>query len=119
VPLAPEEVGRRIREARLAHGWTHEELARRVGVNWRTVQRWQKGQLPRLGTLVRLAETLGLPRSYFVEEEDLGAVLDELRAGLQALAERVEDLSGALASLERARPETARARAPQRRGSAR
>jgi transcriptional regulator with XRE-family HTH domain len=93
MPLDAAEVGRRIRDARLALGWTHEELARRMGVNWRSVQRWQKGQLPRLDTLIRLAETLGLPQSYLVESTDTRATLNDLKTHLDALSERVEALA--------------------------
>jgi transcriptional regulator with XRE-family HTH domain len=81
--LSAEDVGARIREARLAKGWTHQDLADAISealdrrVNLRTVQRWQKGRdpkggaswLPRLGTLMELADLLDVPRSYFVEEE--------------------------------------------------
>src|SRR2546423_12239445 len=83
--LTPDAVGERIREARLAHGWTHEELARRMNVNWRTVQRWQKGKPPRLQTLVRLADVLGVPQGYFVEVDDSVATLNELRERLGRL----------------------------------
>ena len=91
VALTPEEVGERIREARLAKGWTHERLAAEVGVGLRTVQRWQKGRnpkdgkswLPRLGTLMKLADVLEVPSSFFVESElDAASVAD--------LAERLE-----------------------------
>jgi hypothetical protein len=65
-------------------------------VNWRTVQRWQKGvdnkgksTLPRLGTLMDLADLFELPRSHFVESE-----LPEGAAAFAELAER-------LASVER------------------
>ena len=75
--LAPEEVGARIREVRLAKGWTHERFAAEMGVGLRTVQRWQKGRnpkdgkswLPRLGTLMKLADVLEVPSSFFVESE--------------------------------------------------
>ena len=103
MPLDAAEVGRRIREARLAHGWTHEELARRMSVNWRSVQRWQSGQLPRLETLVRLAETLGLPHGYLVESTDATATLSELRTHVEALSERVEALALAVDELAAAR----------------
>jgi transcriptional regulator with XRE-family HTH domain len=96
--LAPEEVGLRIRKARLEKGWTHEELASRMSVNWRTVQRWQKGDLPRLGTLMRLAEEFELPSSYFVETVDQNAMLEqlaaevaELRRGMERLLARLPD----------------------------
>jgi transcriptional regulator with XRE-family HTH domain len=94
--LAPEEIGRRIRDARLAHGWTHEELARRAGVNWRTVQRWQKGKLPRLATLMQLADVLGLPHAYLIDPQNSGATLEDLERRVDELARRVESLSKAL-----------------------
>jgi transcriptional regulator with XRE-family HTH domain len=103
MPLDAAEVGQRIREARLALGWTHEELARRMGVNWRSVQRWQSGQLPRLETLIRLAETLGLPRSYLVESADPRETLNDLRRHVDALSERVEALARAVDELTAAR----------------
>ena len=101
--LTPEAVGERIRAARLARGWTHEELARRMNVNWRTVQRWQKGKLPRLQTLLRLADVLGVPQGYFVEVDDSVATLNELRERLDELAARVDALSRAIDALPAAR----------------
>ena len=103
MPLTPESIGLRIREARLAHGWTHEELARRMNVNWRTVQRWQTGKPPRLQTLIRLADVLGVPQGYFVEVEDSVATLNELRERLDELAARVDALARALDRLPAAR----------------
>lgn len=105
--LTPEEVGIRIREARLARGWTHEELAQRMHANWRTVQRWQKGKLPRLQTLLQLADVLGVPQSYFVEREHSLATVDDLRARVDDLARRVDTLAEALASAELAQLEAA------------
>jgi transcriptional regulator with XRE-family HTH domain len=96
MPLSPDDVAQRIREARVAHGWTHDELARRMGVSWRTVQRWQKGKLPRLGTLLRLADVLGVPRSYLIEDEDPAASLKDLHRRLEELTRRVQELSEAL-----------------------
>ena len=107
--MTPESVGERIREARLAHGWTHEELARRMNVNWRTVQRWQKGKPPRLQTLLRLADVLGVPQGYFVEVDDSVATLNELRERLDELVARVDVLSRALDALPAARTDRPRA----------
>jgi len=95
--LTPEQVGERIRAARRAKSWTHEELARQIGVNWRTVQRWQKGQLPRMNTLLRLAEVLDVPHGYFVEPEDSLATVSDLRERVDELAGRVDDLADDLA----------------------
>jgi transcriptional regulator with XRE-family HTH domain len=111
--LTPEAVGERIRAARLARGWTHEELARHMNVNWRTVQRWQKGAPPRLQTLLRLADVLGVPQGYFVEVEDSLTTLDELRERMDDLAARVESLARALDALQSAPPDRRRA-APRR-----
>lgn len=92
------EIGARIREARMMRGWTHEELARRMGVNWRSVQRWQKGRLPRVETLRRLAEVLEVPPSYFLGERG-PATLSELRERLAELSVRVERLAAVVSSL--------------------
>jgi transcriptional regulator with XRE-family HTH domain len=106
--LTSEEVGERIREARLGHGWTHEELARRMHVNWRTVQRWQKGNPPRLQTLNRLADVLGVPDDYLVESTNSLATLNELREQLNELAVRVDTLTRTIAALPQAHPEKPR-----------
>ena len=99
--LTPEEVGQRIRLARLERRWTHEELAHRMGANSRTVQRWQKGQLPRLPTLLRLADILGVPPTQFVGVDDGPVTLNELDIRIGELAARVEALAQSLRSLER------------------
>lgn len=103
ISLTSEEVGRRIREARLAKGWTHEELARRMDVNWRTVQRWQKGSLPRVATLIRLADVLGVPQAYLVESDDEHGMIENLRKKVDELAEQVDGLTRLLAELEHER----------------
>jgi transcriptional regulator with XRE-family HTH domain len=109
--LTAEEVGHRVREARLAHGWTHEELARRMGVNWRTVQRWQSGQLPKMQTLLRLAEVLTVPAGYLIEPDATSDELAELRAQIEELTERLDALARALDRQEPAQP-AARRRSP-------
>jgi transcriptional regulator with XRE-family HTH domain len=91
--VTPSAVGERIRQARLAHGWTHEELARRMDVNWRTVHRWQSGRLPKFETLARLAEVLEVPQSYLIESDDLAGTLAELGSRLDDLARRVDELT--------------------------
>lgn len=97
--LTPDDIAERIREARLARGWTHEELARRMGVNWRTVQRWQTGRPPRVETLVRLASVLEIPESYLLQSADQRVTLSELRDRLDELAGRLDRLTEAVAAL--------------------
>jgi transcriptional regulator with XRE-family HTH domain len=80
-----------------------------MNVNWRTVQRWQKGAPPRLQTLLRLADVLGVPHGYFVDVDDSLTTLDELRARMDDLAARVESLAGALDALQPAQLDRRRA----------
>lgn len=131
--LGPEEVGKRIRAARLEKKWTHEQLLEQVRehieprTNLRTVQRWQTGRdpksgkswLPRLGTLMDLADLLEKPRSYFVEDGDsvvtpteaekLHGAIGEMRAALlEELRSLRQEVVGRASS--RGRSETPRSR---------
>jgi transcriptional regulator with XRE-family HTH domain len=98
--MTAAEVGDRIREARLAKGWTQAALGSRMGVNGRTVQRWQSGRLPRPSTLTRLAGVLGVPQAYLVETEDVAETLVDLQGSVAELTVRVESLTRALAWLD-------------------
>ena len=54
-----ERFGRNVREARLARGWTQEELAHRTGLATVQVSRIERGRREvRLGTLLRLVKAL-------------------------------------------------------------
>lgn len=100
--LTPEEVGKRIETARKQAGYKgHQDFADAVSehlgrrVNLRTVQRWQKGVnpkdgtswLPRLATLMELADLLGVSRSYFVEDELPPTAEDQMAAIREDVAE--------------------------------
>ena len=51
----------RIRSERRARGWTQQSLADQVGVNVRTVQKWESGTArPRNHRLLRLARLFGV-----------------------------------------------------------
>jgi transcriptional regulator with XRE-family HTH domain len=93
------DVASRIREARIAKGWTHDELAAAMGVNWRTVQRWQKGQLPRLGTLMKLADVLDVPRSFFLDDTRPDDLLREIVQQLEQLTRDIQTLRNELAAV--------------------
>ena len=84
--LSPKEVGARIRERRLALGWTHQQLADKMEVELRTAQRWQEGELPRLATLMELADSMEVERSYFVEENG------DWFSRVESRLERIEEL---------------------------
>lgn len=120
--LAPEQVGARLRQARLAKGWTHEEFAAQAGVNLRTVQRWQQGvdpktgqsTLPRLGKLMELADLFELPRSYFVEADDPAATMGEILERLGGLESELRELRRELAPEQDDGPAQVRELPPRR-----
>ncbi len=58
-----------VRDARLARGWSQEELAARSGVSVRTIQRIENGGRPGLGTARLLAEALDVTIAEVVGEE--------------------------------------------------
>lgn len=63
-------VARRLREARVEAGLTLKELAEALGVDTRTVARWQaekNAQRPKYERLVQIARILNKPVSYFLE----------------------------------------------------
>lgn len=99
------EIPERLKALRQAKGWTQEELAGRLGVALRTLQRWEAGthQPGAMGLkfLQDLEEKAGRRVS---EEEFIARVFRELRLALgggkdqwddrrlKALAERIYDL---------------------------
>jgi transcriptional regulator with XRE-family HTH domain len=61
--------GRAIVRARDAKGWTREKLAAELGVSYKTVERYEKGErLPSRETVARIVALLGMG------EEILGVV---------------------------------------------
>ena len=71
-PKSPEpkdiEIGRLIRAQRLLCGFSQTELADAIGVTFQQVQKYEKG-VNRVGAgrLARIADTLGVPISFFFE----------------------------------------------------
>ena len=73
------EIGKTIRRARRAMGWTQRELAQRAGMGQSHVLRVEQGSDVRLSTLQRLAEALGaefvmLPRQTSNMAQHMGDI---------------------------------------------
>ena len=73
----PSALGRRLRAARLAKGWTQAQLGERLlGLDEPNtaaprISRYERGMhTPDLGTIERLAQLLDLPAAYFVASSD-------------------------------------------------
>lgn len=105
----------RIIEAREAMGLTSAQLARRLGVQTRTLARWERGRTePRSNRLVLLAGVLNVspawllsgqgeapaPQGMDVELRRLRQEIDELRANLEQNVEILRAMSDRLAELE-------------------
>lgn len=72
VPPAMREIGRRIREVRLARHMTQTELARLLDVAKQTVSNWESGAAPpMLISLIRLAAVLNVNIAYVIGVTDL------------------------------------------------
>lgn len=115
VPLTPQEVGARIvraREEKTPKPWSQFDLALALSVSPSTIYRWEKGRLPSMNELIRLAEVLDLPLEEFTEPpehrarlEDLHDLLaraqDEADRGRAALLESLASIDARLSRIER------------------
>jgi transcriptional regulator with XRE-family HTH domain len=82
-------VGKHIRLRRLAKGMSQTELGKRVGVTFQQVQKYEKG-VNRVGAsrLLRIAEVLEVPVSYFFEGADYNNDnLSDVESPLSLIAE--------------------------------
>ena len=62
-------IAQRIVELREEKGWTQGELAKKVGVHFRSVGRWERGEaLPGAEDVMKLAKVLGVPADYLLFE---------------------------------------------------
>lgn len=67
----PLPLGARLRTARKERRITVAKLARELGVDTRTVARWQSGEsTPSIERLTEIARLLDRPPSYFLDEEE-------------------------------------------------
>jgi len=65
------EIGRRLRQARLAENLTQEGLAQKLGISFQQVQKYENGS-NRISTtrLWHISNALDIPVTYFFEELD-------------------------------------------------
>ena len=64
------EIGNRIREARVQAGLKQKELAEKIGVSESRVSQYEKGsQNPRIGTLLKIADALEISVQYLCGDQ--------------------------------------------------
>lgn len=89
-------IGRRIAQAREAKGWTQLDFAHHANVSPSSVSRWERGKLPPLREIIRVAGVLEVDATYLVEgeasEEQPVATSGDVWAELRSLRALVEDL---------------------------
>jgi transcriptional regulator with XRE-family HTH domain len=81
-------VGKHIRLRRLSKGLSQTELGKRVGVTFQQVQKYEKG-VNRVGAsrLLRIAETLEVPVSFFFQGADYKETESDVESPLSLIAE--------------------------------
>lgn len=72
IDLVPLTVGRRVRNARIARGWTLDQLAERSGVSRRMIVNVESGSNASLTTLLRLAQSLHVSLADLVADGPAG-----------------------------------------------
>jgi transcriptional regulator with XRE-family HTH domain len=65
-------IGQRVRERRIAHGFSQENLAHAAGLSWGAIQRLEAGKIvdPHYSTLEGIAHTLGTTVAELVGEKE-------------------------------------------------
>lgn len=80
VKQADAEMGRRLQKIRKIAGMTQSQMARKAGVSYQQIQKYELG-LNRISAvrLRQLAGILGVPVVYFYDESE-NAIFDEINA---------------------------------------
>jgi transcriptional regulator with XRE-family HTH domain len=73
----PQDIGTRIRAARLDRGLTQDELSDQVGVSRSAVAQWETGRTGQVtGNLSRIADVLGINVEYLMHGDNKRAAGD-------------------------------------------
>ena len=114
-------IAEKIRDLRLARGWTQAELARRMGVTRNGINSWEQGlSMPSPASLVDLSKIFSVSTDYLLGVEALKTVnvsgLDDREVALLAeLADRLRKKSDAAPENDLRRRESSKSGSPQNR----
>lgn len=82
-------IGKKVRQERLKHGWTQEELAEKLDLHPSFIGQLERGvKAASFGTLKRLSLVFGIPSSEFLDESDVKAP----KAGKNPVEKKIIDL---------------------------
>jgi transcriptional regulator with XRE-family HTH domain len=98
-----DEIGQRLRAFRIGSGLSAEEVGQRIGISRTAVYRFERGEVVKIETLIRLSELLGvsLPSLLGVEIEYISSSVtyfERLRQ-LEETADRIVVLAGPISYL--------------------
>lgn len=88
--------GNRIQRARLALGWTQQELAQRSGLSKHTIEMYEQGKRTRLETIARIGDALGVPVDALMRGAPNGHASEEEREAAEFM-EQLEPLAPRIA----------------------
>ncbi|MGE0490454.1 MAG: helix-turn-helix transcriptional regulator [Vulcanimicrobiota bacterium] len=94
-----EILGKRLKQARKERGFTHEAVARALGVSRQAVVAWEGGNsLPKAAHLEALSALLQRPVDWFFRRDDAAVLVD--RELLEELRQAVEGIAADGAQLQ-------------------
>lgn len=99
-PNGSVDVGRRLRQARLAAGLFQKDVATKLGVARGSVTKWEAGARIPYSHLASLAELYGVSTSYLLHGVETATTeLAEMRAAIQSLTELLVERDAKLLEL--------------------
>lgn len=88
--LDPQAIGSRIAALREGKGWTQLDLAYKAKVSPSSISRWERGILPPMRELIRLAGILGVDATKLIEGDEPDESQSAAEKRLSALEAQVE-----------------------------
>ena len=92
-----ETLGDRIRNLRIIHGMSQDDLAKAVGVSNRTVSTWERdARMPRMGPIEKMVKLFNVSKPYLMlgqkDEKSPTAVNGEAPEEFIRLAKKIQNL---------------------------
>lgn len=93
-----QNVSEQIKKALLSKGWTQRRLCTEINVTENGFRKTADGNTWKLDTIVKIAEVLEMPVSYFISDNDypvpaVSTIVDEKSFGAEVLTKIVEEFN--------------------------
>lgn len=87
-------MSKEIKRLRKEHGWTMEEVAKRMRVPVALVESWEAGDIPSAECLIRLAELFGVTTDFLLGRGGESLSLEGLTEEERQIVRRLADYLG-------------------------